>query len=123
MYLSLCIEIWLIKNLICDVFCWVFILTGTRQGSGIRRVQGRGAFSPGCVVGAGVGMRNRGSGGDRERPPAPPCPVAIPRVGQPWIGQTDLGSADPGLPRGTCPLVLEAIPGVFHFFLRRCSGP
>jgi hypothetical protein len=30
------------------------------------------------------------------------------------IGRTDLGSADPALPRGACPLVLEAIPGVFH---------
>jgi hypothetical protein len=39
----------------------------------------------------------------------------------PRIGRTDLGSVDPGLPRGTRPLVLEAIPGVFHS-LCRCSG-
>jgi hypothetical protein len=37
------------------------------------------------------------------------------------IGRTDLGSVDPSLPRGACPLVLKAIPGVFHS-LRRCSG-
>jgi hypothetical protein len=40
----------------------------------------------------------------------------------PWIGRTDLGSANPGPPRGACPLVLEAIPKVFHSSLRRCSG-
>jgi hypothetical protein len=39
----------------------------------------------------------------------------------PRIDRTNLGSADPGPPRGACPLVLEAIPGVFHS-LRRCSG-
>jgi hypothetical protein len=39
----------------------------------------------------------------------------------PRIDRTDLGSIDPGPPRGACPLVLEAIPGVFHS-LRRCSG-
>jgi hypothetical protein len=32
----------------------------------------------------------------------------------PWIGQTDLRSADPGPSHGACPLVLEAIPRVFH---------
>jgi hypothetical protein len=31
----------------------------------------------------------------------------------PRIGRTNLGSVDPGLPHGTCPLVLEAIPGCF----------
>jgi hypothetical protein len=40
----------------------------------------------------------------------------------PRIDQTDLGSVDPGLPRGACPLDLETIPGVFHSILRRCSG-
>jgi hypothetical protein len=40
----------------------------------------------------------------------------------PRIGRTDLGSVDLGLPRGACPLVLEAIPRVFHSFLHRCSG-
>jgi hypothetical protein len=40
----------------------------------------------------------------------------------PRIGRTDLGSVDPGLPHGACPLVLEAIPNVFHSVLRRCSG-
>jgi hypothetical protein len=40
----------------------------------------------------------------------------------PRIGRTDLGSVDPTLPRGACPLVLEAIPGVFHSILRWCSG-
>jgi hypothetical protein len=38
----------------------------------------------------------------------------------PRIGRTDLGSVDPGLPRGACPLVLEAVPGVFQSSLRRC---
>jgi hypothetical protein len=36
-----------------------------------------------------------------------------PGVGRPRIGQTDLGSADAGPPCGTCPLILEAIPGCF----------
>jgi hypothetical protein len=40
----------------------------------------------------------------------------------PRIGRIDLGSLDPGLPRGTRPLVLEAIPGVFHSLLRWCTG-
>jgi hypothetical protein len=40
----------------------------------------------------------------------------------PRIGRTDLGSVDLGLPRGTCPLVLEAIPGVVHPFLRWFSS-
>jgi hypothetical protein len=40
----------------------------------------------------------------------------------PRISRTDLGSVDPGLPRGACPLVLQAIPRVFHYFLRWCSG-
>jgi hypothetical protein len=35
----------------------------------------------------------------------------------PGIGRTDLWSADPGPPRGACPLVLEANPRVF-----RCSS-
>jgi hypothetical protein len=38
----------------------------------------------------------------------------------PWIGRTDNGSADPGPPHGACPLVLEAIPGVFHSSWRWC---
>jgi hypothetical protein len=32
----------------------------------------------------------------------------------PWISQTDLGSADRGPPRGSCLLVLEVVPEVFH---------
>jgi hypothetical protein len=40
----------------------------------------------------------------------------------PRISRTALGLVDPGLPRGACPLVLEAIPEVFHSFLCWCSG-
>jgi hypothetical protein len=40
----------------------------------------------------------------------------------PRIDRTNRGSADPGLPRGACPLVLEVVPGVFHSSLRQCSG-
>jgi hypothetical protein len=43
-------------------------------------------------------------------------------IGRPYrIGRTDLGSVNPWLPCGACPLVLEAIPGVFHS-LRQCFG-
>jgi hypothetical protein len=47
---------------------------------------------------------------------------AHPEWRPPGIDWTNLGSVDPGPPRGACPLVVESIPVVFHSFLCWCSG-
>ena len=47
---------------------------------------------------------------------------STPRVGPKGVARTDLVAPTQGLPRGACPLVLEAIPGVFGCSHTGCTS-